>query len=809
MHHILIPGMACVVTAPVTGAPDFLQGAINEGYQLIYIIANNGDKYLRRSFGKGADGKECFSQFKVSEIPGFKIGEVKEENQFLPAGKIPRSLLAEVAKFFKSVMAKFGDKELEAMIWIMWNHEQGYFLHVPSQTVQGAHVSYDWGTLPKTSDGKTSRIIVDIHSHANFGAFFSSTDDNDDRQKVNFSGVLGHNKNPNPSMIFRFNFTETKRPTTVDDIFETPLPQVEDTPAEWLEKVQMNSYNSGNRGGVSNNGSHYGGNFHQSGYDLYHGRNRSYYGMPDPAKWKAPKPSNATALGWQGNQEGWFLEKQGFISLKDWEIDYERQCREEEEELAKKNGGQQGTLPLELSVRDAGQSSPSQMTLTGEPSVGKSESQKPSSSDKKSEKPNSSLIGIESKNNGSYESLAIPFPSARFPSSSLALENRSSSPSSQLRIQTAADQEFQVGPSRNLTTRATPECQQEASGEPKTEPEPARSGNVSEISDSTRTTTTISGSPEVFTELVNRPVAYISEEVDGYSVLRQVVVHPPKPVKAPTEDELDALHASYQQELRDEQTKLQSGSKAALLEDSAFQVPTLLKTAKPEEKRTSEVSPLGAGFQPTPTSAPVLQQRPLAPQLQPQVPTLIRKTVAQPTISRLEPIPGEDVEHWLDRRAAQIQRELSMMGRIPEPRPSPISESAIDRMHNRARQETLLETAEELAELQEGAAILFKKTVASGTVNVLPDDTVVLTLEKGDLPLTFDADVSDYGKTAAGAKAVIEVAAGELCNNESLMSKTIQSMFELVQEDCKLPLFRTLRHSLSSKARESLETNGF
>jgi hypothetical protein len=131
-------------------------------------------------------------------------------------------------------------------------------------------------------------------------------------------------------------------------------------------------------------------------------------------------------------------------------------------------------------------------------------------------------------------------------------------------------------------------------------------------------------------------------------------------------------------------------------------------------------------------------------------------------------------------------------------------------MHQRARQESLLEDEENLEELQRGMPPFLVKTEAGGrkTINVWPDNTVTLRLERGDLPDDFDANCVGFGPEAAGAKAVVDALAPVLASSGTLLRQTAQSLFEQIDEDERLPMFRTLADSLPSSARESLEVNG-
>lgn len=234
--HIIAPHMSCALDLsdqPVDGVTP-LERAIADGYTQIYVPTAEG--YFKfHVFPPGAGGRRRFVCLPAKEVPGVTLSKMEPAVQFLPDGKIPMELFETIKHFFTQVMVRKGQK-LEAMIWILWNETDGYFLHVPDQTVGPASANYDWTSLPSGS-----RLIVDIHSHADFGAFFSGTDDNDDRNSVRFSGVVGYNNRPVREMKFRFNYFGTKIDIGLESIFEHRV-SVTPAPDDWFEKIKTHSY---------------------------------------------------------------------------------------------------------------------------------------------------------------------------------------------------------------------------------------------------------------------------------------------------------------------------------------------------------------------------------------------------------------------------------------------------------------------------------------------------------------------------------------------------------------------------------------
>jgi hypothetical protein len=81
------------------------------------------------------------------------------------------------------------------------------------------------------------------------GAFFSGTDDNDDRNFNSYSGVIGKLNEPTPATVWRLNVGPVKINAKFEDIFEVPFEARLPVPEEWLEKVQVRSFPEAGRSG--------------------------------------------------------------------------------------------------------------------------------------------------------------------------------------------------------------------------------------------------------------------------------------------------------------------------------------------------------------------------------------------------------------------------------------------------------------------------------------------------------------------------------------------------------------------------------
>jgi len=227
--RVLAPHMSCVVNMPLSDdEPNELEQAIADGYTEIYVITADGiikHHKLR--------GENRYIRVKVNSIPGFEAPKLPQAINFLPAGKIPKELFDQILAFFYGVMKKNGDKALEAMAWICYSQERGYHIIIPDQQISAASVRYDWSSVPAGTS-----IIVDIHSHNNMNAFFSGTDNNDDRANISFSGVVGKMNQTVPETVWRFNYQDRKFEAKFEDIFDVAPVEV---PDEWLDKVEVST----------------------------------------------------------------------------------------------------------------------------------------------------------------------------------------------------------------------------------------------------------------------------------------------------------------------------------------------------------------------------------------------------------------------------------------------------------------------------------------------------------------------------------------------------------------------------------------
>ena len=128
--------------------------------------------------------------------------------------KPPVGIYTEVLRFFRDI---YNNIKSEVYVGVFWDLEKkDYVLYVPSQEVAGASITYDRKNGPFIDANLVH--VMDIHSHANFGAGFSGTDTADEVSTKLF-GVIG-NVLGNVSMAWRAGCNQKFVTMSFDDVFD-------------------------------------------------------------------------------------------------------------------------------------------------------------------------------------------------------------------------------------------------------------------------------------------------------------------------------------------------------------------------------------------------------------------------------------------------------------------------------------------------------------------------------------------------------------------------------------------------------------
>lgn len=202
-----------------------------------YILEDEGTITY---FSKLTAGRFLLSH--EAQIPGLgknrKAEAPKAIIQPLAHGhKVPVEMFYMIKQFFLDVM-DMGPSTYEAQAFVVWNEgKKDYRIVIPKQKVSAAAVRYDIGEMLSDDDV----IIVDIHSHNDMRAFFSGTDDRDDKKNPWISGVFGKLSS---AFEHKFRFNDgCGRHFEMDakEIFSFSDSEFV-TPSEWLAQVELQAH---------------------------------------------------------------------------------------------------------------------------------------------------------------------------------------------------------------------------------------------------------------------------------------------------------------------------------------------------------------------------------------------------------------------------------------------------------------------------------------------------------------------------------------------------------------------------------------
>jgi len=163
-----------------------------------YILAENG--LFIQAQNPLIEVTVCISPV---EIRGLRSLEERIE---LTHGKIPRHL------HDLAVSILMASRDQEQYLAITWENE--YRLRVPGQERNGASVKYE--SLPSS--------VMDIHSHGCMDAFFSCTD-NSDEKGLRLYMVVGRLDTLLPGVELRLGVYGYFAPLDIEEVFDVPAKQ--------------------------------------------------------------------------------------------------------------------------------------------------------------------------------------------------------------------------------------------------------------------------------------------------------------------------------------------------------------------------------------------------------------------------------------------------------------------------------------------------------------------------------------------------------------------------------------------------------
>ncbi len=195
---------------------------------LYYLVAANGMFLVKKS--------ALFAS--ITSAPSVPALARQSESLRLSFPKIPRRILEPVYGFFCEVYRKWDG---EAIVLLYYSPEQETFrVGVPPQTLFRYRRCGEWRTEMRLTYGHYPRPegflkLGDAHSHGDMPAFFSYTDDRDDRED-GLRITIGRLDRRTPDISASFVVSGTRfllKPEETLEGFSAPLTP----PRQWLKQV--------------------------------------------------------------------------------------------------------------------------------------------------------------------------------------------------------------------------------------------------------------------------------------------------------------------------------------------------------------------------------------------------------------------------------------------------------------------------------------------------------------------------------------------------------------------------------------------
>ena len=209
-----------------------VEEAKQSGKTIAYVPSDDGRVYQIRC---NRVGTFIARADHVNILPKVRAG-------FTPAlPKIPYQILDEVIAFFRSLAKE--QTALEAVAFIYWSFaDSKYYAYVPKQDVSETSVDF---SIPEIDSGKFLQVL-EIHSHNTMHAFFSDTD-NKDEKATGLYLVIGRLDRLVPEILLRMSVGGKFKTVEPSLVFE--LPQTE-YPQSWRNAVREKAKHGKETGGA-------------------------------------------------------------------------------------------------------------------------------------------------------------------------------------------------------------------------------------------------------------------------------------------------------------------------------------------------------------------------------------------------------------------------------------------------------------------------------------------------------------------------------------------------------------------------------
>lgn len=183
--------MALLTAAPIAAVPR---------HAPFHPLQENGHRFLLADDGLHLEVRRPWLHYihALGKAPAVAIpyGPVKGKCE-LGFGSIG-SALPQMKEFAAKAKA---DAPIESAATLLWNHrDKTWRIEYPEVIGEASASRIQYRQV---ESGPDESIALDLHSHGHLGAFFSTTDDDDDRGAVKISAVFGNLDTDKPTVAFR------------------------------------------------------------------------------------------------------------------------------------------------------------------------------------------------------------------------------------------------------------------------------------------------------------------------------------------------------------------------------------------------------------------------------------------------------------------------------------------------------------------------------------------------------------------------------------------------------------------------------
>lgn len=192
-----------------------------------FIIDNEGAYLYKQTFF----GRAIVPVRKIDPLPELAASKGM---LYYDIPKLPATLLGQAWSFFADVYDKH---KIEAMVYITHSAERGYRLFVPTQRNGPASVNSDFNLEHIAVD---HALVGTIHSHCDFSAFHSGTDDTDAAKHDGLHITIGHVNTDTPSYAAMISVNGVDWNMKLEDVTDGTPPKTPH-PAWWLRYVTKGS----------------------------------------------------------------------------------------------------------------------------------------------------------------------------------------------------------------------------------------------------------------------------------------------------------------------------------------------------------------------------------------------------------------------------------------------------------------------------------------------------------------------------------------------------------------------------------------